>query len=552
MKEALLLFWLATGVYAQSDGPAELPHSIPETRVSFTSKHSKLVGPNQDLIEAIHSAAPGETITVDPANVTKLTGLKQLGNDGQCPDKWLTIKSASALFADDDTRVNPSLAPQMPKIIIATQSASLSLAPCTRIIGFEITRTQGTGIVYNLIRQLTHDIIIDRSYIHGTPTDETTRGIMLSDSHGVAVINSYLSDFHCRAKSGSCTDAQAIAGGLDAVGGGVYLIRNNYLEASGESIVFGGGASVDVPSDITIQYNDSVKPMTWNPLDPSFNGGTAGNDGIKYPWVVKNHFELKNANRVLFEGNRMQNVWGGFSQVGAMILLTPKNQGGANPGGLCPGCAVTNVTVRYNWMSNEAQVFQLGNARGGGWSRGGGNWSIHDNLADGLQYATCYMCGSFANSIGSQYDATNPPPNALHDVSVVHNTFLLAKNGVWLSPPAAPAASAASAVLLASSPPPGTIPMSGIHFDYNSFDAGNYGVFNSGGGKNNCWSGAYPAMNLKSKIATCWPGGSFTGNQITVSQKWQGFLPWPDGNGTKDLHAGADMSKVNAALANRK
>jgi len=248
----------------------------------------------------------------------------------------------------------------------------------------------------------------------------------------------------------------------------------------------------------------------------------------------------------------MQNVWGGFSQVGAMILLTPKNQGGAKPGGLCPGCAVTNVTIRYNWLSNEGQLFQLGNGRGGGWSRGGGNWSIHDNLADGLQYATCFMCTSFANVIGSGYDATDPPPNALSNVSVVHNTFLLAKPGVWLSPPSAPAASSASAILLAAAPPPGTIPMRGIHFDYNVFDAGNYGIFNSGGGKNNCWSSAYPLGDLKSKIANCWPGGSFSGNQITVSQKWQGYLPWPAGNETRSPEAGVDMKKLKAALANHK
>jgi len=35
---------------------------------------------------------------------------------------------------------------------------------------------------------------------------------------------------------------------------------------------------------------------------------------------------VKSAQRVLIDGNTMHNSWGGFSQVGYAILLTPKNQ----------------------------------------------------------------------------------------------------------------------------------------------------------------------------------------------------------------------------------
>jgi len=59
--------------------------------------------------------------------------------------------------------------------------------------------------------------------------------------------------------------------------------------------------------------------------------------------VVKNGFEIKNAVRVLLEGNIVENAWGGFSQVGYGFLFTPKSQSG-----LCPGCILTDVTARYN------------------------------------------------------------------------------------------------------------------------------------------------------------------------------------------------------------
>jgi len=44
---------------------------------------------------------------------------------------------------------------------------------------------------------------------------------------------------------------------------------------------------------------------------PGFVGGRDGN-----PFIVKNHFELKNAIRVLFEANVLENTWGGFPKRG--------------------------------------------------------------------------------------------------------------------------------------------------------------------------------------------------------------------------------------------
>jgi len=82
-------------------------------------------------------------------------------------------------------------------------------------------------------------IVFDRSWLHGTEHDETTRGIMLSRTTQAAVVDSFFSDFHCVAKSGACGDSQAIAGGLGDAAMGPYKIVNNHLEAAGENILFG-------------------------------------------------------------------------------------------------------------------------------------------------------------------------------------------------------------------------------------------------------------------------------------------------------------------------
>lgn len=550
MKLAAFLI-LAASCLAQTDGPATLPQITPETRASFTpsSNYPKYVGPTDSLVSALATALPGDTLVVDPANVTNVASTLSLPSGTAA--QWITVRTASSLIPDEYTRIQPSFAAQLPKIFLTTQSAAIVGGNYVRMIGFEVSRPTGTGIVYNLIRTLGTNVILDRLYVHGTPTDETVRGVNLSDGHSISVINSYFADFHCRSVSGTCTDSQAITAGLDSVGGGGYLIRNNYLESGAQAFLSGGGASVDVPGDITIQFNDMVKRTSWNPIDPTYDGGTAGADGIKHPWIAKNCIEFKNGQRILVEGNWMENSWGGFTQVGNCVTVTPKNQAGAVVGGLCPDCAVRDLTVRYNHIRSVAQVFQIGNAMGGGWSQGGGNYSIHDNVADNLQYPTCNQCASFMNSLGSGYDATNPPPSSLQNVALVNNTFTLAPTG-WLAPPADPAASQANAFMLVASPPPGVLPMNGINVTGNTFDSGSYGLFNSGGGTNNCWSGAYPPVNLKAKVLLCWPGGSFIGNQIT-STKWSGYLPWPDGNyiGTTAPTAGANQNLVNSALANR-
>src|SRR5205085_3770332 len=148
-------------------------------------------------------------------------------------------------------------------------------------------------------------------------------------------------DFHCASITGTCTDAHAVGGGNGSIKSGPLRITGNFLEAAGENVMFGGGAATTTPTDIEIRHNHFFKPMTWKPGQAGFVGGPTGT-----PFVVKNLMELKNAIRVLVEGNIFQNNWGGFGQPGYAILLTPKNQAGPNGTNLCSICAVTDITMR--------------------------------------------------------------------------------------------------------------------------------------------------------------------------------------------------------------
>ena len=161
----------------------------------------------------------------------------------------------------------------------------------------------------------------------------------------MAVVDSYFSDFHCVSVSGTCTDSQAISGGAGDLPMGPFKIVNNFLEAAGENIIFGGAAATATPADIEIRHNHFFKPLIWMPGQPGFIGGVSG-----HAFIVKNLFEIKNAQRVLFEGNLLENSWGGVGQTGFAIVLTPRNQ---TPN-ICPLCRVTDVTLRYSKIRHVA------------------------------------------------------------------------------------------------------------------------------------------------------------------------------------------------------
>src|SRR5207245_4130204 len=79
------------------------------------------------------------------------------------------------------------------------------------------------------------------------------------------------------------------------------------------------------------------KPLRWKENDPSYEG-TA--------WAVKNLFELKNARRVLVDGNLLEYNWP-HAQNGFAILFTPRNQDGGAPWSVVEDVTFVNNVVRH-------------------------------------------------------------------------------------------------------------------------------------------------------------------------------------------------------------
>jgi hypothetical protein len=202
-----------------------------------------------------------------------------------------------------------------------------------RLVGLELRPAPGK-FLYNLVvldprrgdpASFPHHIVIDRCWLHGDPDAGGRRGVALNSRH-TAIVGSHLSDFK---EAGA--DSQAVAGWT---GPGPFALLDNYLEAAGENVMFGGTDPLFedlVPSDIEIRRNDLVKPRALAAQPER--------------WTVKNLLELKNARRVLIAGNVLRNSWAD-DQAGFAILLTVRNQDGGAPWSVVEDVTLVDNVVR--------------------------------------------------------------------------------------------------------------------------------------------------------------------------------------------------------------
>jgi hypothetical protein len=325
---------------ALAAGDPQLPRVYLNTDYVAPTGRTIAVNVGGNLQSALDQAQPGDVILLQPG--ATFTGNFVLPN--KTGAGWITVRtSTSDAKLPPGTRVTPDLASSMPRIISPNSEPVIQTAGGAhhfRFVGIEFGVAPGTNI-YNIVAfdanqtslaQAPHDLIIDRCYIHGNADDNARRGVMIN-SASTAIIDSYISDIH---EVGA--DSQAIAGWN---GPGPFKIVNNYLEGAGENFMLGGAdPSIQnlVQSDIEFRNNHCFKPLRWKPNDPSYAG--------RY-WSVKNLFELKNAQRVLVDGNVFENNWS-QSQDGMAILFTPRNQSGRAPWSVAQDVTFINNIVRHS------------------------------------------------------------------------------------------------------------------------------------------------------------------------------------------------------------
>ena len=302
-----------------------------------TSGTTVSVPPGGDLQKALNAARPGDMIELAPG--ATYTGHFVLPA-GRAGDSYITLRTVlDPRLPVPDGRIQPGDAPHLAKLSSPDGQPALRTSPGAHhwrveLLEFPATAEPGGTIIalgdgsgaQTQLAQVPHDLILDRVFVHGAPGAGQRRGVALN-SASTTITGCHISEIKSIG-----FDSQAIAGWN---GPGPYTIANNYLEAAGENLMFGGAdpAIQDlVPQDITIKGNTMSRPVAWR--------------GQR--WEIKNVLELKNARRVTITDNLLENNWQA-AQAGFAVLFTVRNQDGR-----CPWCRVEDVLFERNVVQHSA------------------------------------------------------------------------------------------------------------------------------------------------------------------------------------------------------
>ena len=367
-----LTFALIISAVAQA-----LPATVEVSPAPADSPAAIRVPAGGDLQAALDRANGGDIIEL--ANGATFTGNFVL--PAKAGTRYTILRTAhTSGLPDAEGRIDPSQSGKLAKLQSPNGTPALITAPGShhwRLMLLEFgpngsassdilvlgdgsaTQSSGAG--------LPHDLIVDRCYVHGDPVRGQKRGIAINAA-SIVVQGSYISDIKAVGQ-----DAQAIAGWS---GPGPFRVENNYLEASGENFMLGGalpGVNGLVPSDLVFRRNHVARPVAWR----------------SEKWSVKNLFELKNARRVLVEGNLFENHWVD-AQPGYAIVFTPRGEHGT-----APWATIEDVTFRYNVIRNVSAGFNLLARDDNGESGTMRRVRIADNLIYGMERSVWGGNGAF-------------------------------------------------------------------------------------------------------------------------------------------------------------
>jgi len=186
-------------------------------------------------------------------------------------------------------------------------------------------------------------------------------------------------------------------------GAGPHKIVNNFIQAAAVNILYGGWDPVIpnlVTADVEIRGNLITKDLEWRGSE----------------WMVKNLFELKNARRVLVDGNILEYSWAA-NQVGDAILIKSTNQANTGRPG-CDWCLSEDVTIRNNIVRHVAGGLRLSGRDSG--APFGGQTSrirIHNNLFYDIDKGNW---GGGRNETGRTFTITED----FVDVQITNNTAI--------------------------------------------------------------------------------------------------------------------------------
>lgn len=366
----------------------------------YTAEQGVTVAGGGDLQAAIDEARPGDVIRLEAGAV--FTGNYVLR--AKAGDDPITIRTSTLdrRLPPASRRIGPEHESLLPTVATPNTQPALRTeagAKHWRLMGLRVTGSGGGDIIalgdgsaaQDSYARMPEDLELDRVLILGDALRGQKRGIALN-SGTTTIRNCHIADIKADGQ-----ETQAIAGWN---GPGPYLIENNYLEAAGIGVLFGGAEpSIGnlVPSDITVRRNTITRPLEWRDS----------------AWTIKNLLELKNARRVLIEGNLLERNWSA-AQVGFAVLFTVRSSGPR-----APWSTVEDVTFQHNIVRGVAGGINILGHDTQAVSRQARNILIRNNLFTDVDHVSWGGNGVFLQ-VGE----------APADITVEQNTVLQSGNVV--------------------------------------------------------------------------------------------------------------------------
>lgn len=409
----------------QTDGPSQLPTHGMYTGINGTPSPGTTitVTSNATMTSALASVLCGQTIIMTAAD-GPYAGFV-LPAKGCNDSNWITIETdqtGASGFPAEHVLITPcadntaSVAgypnytcgtPLQLMARVVCSTAISSPATCVgwasgadhyRLIGIAIDcAPTGTTVISDCVGQFntSNHILFDRSIIHGNtitytlnnqtgtytfPGNDVKEGLILEHCSYCGFINGEIYNI---GTGGSFSDSAAVdLGGNSCTAGDedIKKLYGNLLSSTGEDYFAGGGGcggTVVTPNDFEIRNNFLMKPVTWL-LCQGNGAGTVGCHG-GHP-ELKNNGELKNANRVLIEGNTFLDSYGSWQsdQQGFQTLISPKNQassatvtsssdstgtiltGAFSSSVVSPNCAPGGCHITFNGLATVAKTYSAG------------------------------------------------------------------------------------------------------------------------------------------------------------------------------------------------
>lgn len=179
--------------------------------------------------------------------------------------------------------------------------------------------------------------LFDRVYAFGDPLLGGHRGIQMH-CDGLTVINSHISDMFEVGR-----DSQAVSSWN---GGRNLLLENNYLEASGENVMFGGDESAApemTTQDVIMRRCQLAKNLAWMDL-------------ARQP-TIKTLLEIKNGKRILADGCIFEKNWARDWPTGVALMIKACN--GSDPAAREVWATAEDVTIQDSLIRDVGSVFGL-------------------------------------------------------------------------------------------------------------------------------------------------------------------------------------------------